>query len=312
VELVVAAVEHTGLHRRIRFWKGRPAGFDCAPALEIAANTLYTVRLRPEHLLSPPASAALVDLTVDLPLPLHVSVTFRAARAGALHGIAGWFVARLSAHVTMTNSPLSAERMFRRQVFFPIGEPVPIGAGTTIDVSMRILPADSMYTWAVCVEPPGGPPVTFQHTTLRGMLLGREDLARTNPAHRPTLTRPGLARLSVLPSATVATRLPRSNVPSTRSSAICSTRRPRPRYSWPQSSRATVSEGGDTQSGQSTVTVTGDSHRGEYSCHSGRKCNTGLEPASEHASTGEARRQCIPAGHHIVLRPGTLKGACPG
>ncbi len=98
----------------------------------------------------------------------------------------------------MTNSPLSAERIYRRQVFFPIAEPVPIQAGAAIDVSMRILPADTMYAWEVRVEPVSGPPVTFRHTTLRGMLLAREDLAHTNPAHRPRLTSAGVARLTVL------------------------------------------------------------------------------------------------------------------
>jgi protein arginine N-methyltransferase 1 len=198
VELVVAPVEHPGLHGRLRFWNSRPADFDFTSAVEIAANTGYPVRLKPEHLLSPPVSAATLDLTIDQPLSLQVSGALRASRDGVLHGIAGWFVARLSPHVTMTNSPLSAECIYRRQVFFPIQEPVPIGAGATIDVSMRILPSDTMYAWDVRVEPLSGPPVTFRHTTLRGMLLAREDLAHTNPAHRPTLTPAGVARLAVL------------------------------------------------------------------------------------------------------------------
>jgi len=198
LELVVAPVEHAGLHGRLRFWKGRPADFDCTPAFDVAANTGYSVRLRPEHLLSAPVSAATLDLTVEHPLPLRVSGALRASRDGVLHGIAGWFVARLSPLVSMTNSPLSVERIYRRQVFFPIEAAVPIEAGATIDVSMRILPADTMYAWEVRVGPLAGPPVTFRHTTLRGMLLAREDLARTNPAHRPALTRPGVARLTVL------------------------------------------------------------------------------------------------------------------
>jgi protein arginine N-methyltransferase 1 len=186
------------MHGRLRFWKGRPAGLDWTPAVEIAANTGYPARVRPEHLLSPPVSAAMLDLTVDHPLPLRASGTVQASRAGVLHGIAGWFVARLSPHVTMTNSPLSAERIYRRPVFFPIETAVPIEAGATIEVSMRILPADTMYAWEVRVTPITGPPVTFRHTTLRGMLLAREDLAHTDPAHRPVLTRPGVARLTVL------------------------------------------------------------------------------------------------------------------
>jgi hypothetical protein len=154
--------------------------------------------LRPEHLLSPPVSAAALDLAGDRASPLRLTGALRASRAGVLHGIAGWFVARLSPGVTMTNSPLAADRIFRRQIFFPIGEPVRIDAGTAVDVSMRILPADTMYAWDVRVAPETRPAVTFHHSTLRGMLLAREDLALTNPAHRPTLTRPGVARLAVL------------------------------------------------------------------------------------------------------------------
>jgi precorrin-6B methylase 2 len=198
LELVVALVEHAGLSERVGFWKGRPADLDVAPAVDVAANTGYPARLRPEHLLSAPVSTATLDLTGDPPLPLQLTGALRASRDGVLHGIAGWFVARLSPGVTMTNSPLSAERIFRRQVFFPIGEPVPIDAGTAVDVTMRILPADTMYAWDVRVVPPVGAPVAFHHTTLRGMLLGREDLVLTNPAHRPALTRPGVARLTVL------------------------------------------------------------------------------------------------------------------
>ncbi len=196
--LVVAAVEHSGLHGRLRFWKGHPADFDCTPAFEVAANTGYSARLRPEHVLSAPVTATTLDLMVDHTLPLNFSASLRASRAGVLHGIAGWFEARLSPSVTMTNSPLSAERMFRRPVFFPIADAVPIDAGAAINVTMRILPADTMYAWDVRVEPSSGPPVTFRHSTLRGMLLAREDLARTNPAHRPVLTRSGVARLTVL------------------------------------------------------------------------------------------------------------------
>ena len=139
--------------------KDRPADFDCTPAFEVAANTGYPARLRPEHVLSAPVTATTLDLMVDHPLPLKFSAPLRASRAGVLHGIAGWFEARLSPSVTMTNSPLSAERIFRRPVFFPIADAVPIDAGAAIDVTMRILPADTMYAWDVrvdAVERPAG------------------------------------------------------------------------------------------------------------------------------------------------------------
>ena len=198
LELMVAPVEHARLHNRLRFWKGRPADFDCTPAAEVAANTGYPVRLQPEHLLSPPASTAVVDLTTDVSLPVQASGRFSASRAGVLHGIGGWFVARLSPHVTMTNSPLAADRIYRRQVFFPIEEAVTVEPGTSIDISIRILPSDLIYAWDVQVAPVSGAPLRFRHATLRGMLLTREDLQRTHPGFRPVLTRPGDARLTVL------------------------------------------------------------------------------------------------------------------
>ena len=198
LELVIAAVEHPGLHGRLRFWKTRPADFDFSAALDVAANTGYPARLRPEHLLSTPVTAATLDLMVEPSLPLHLSGTLRASRAGVLHGIGGWFVAQLSPGVTMTNSPLSTERINRRPIFFPIENGVALEAGATVDVSMRILPADTMYAWEVRIARPSGPPLTFRHTTLRGMLLAREDLELTNPVHRPVLTPHGVARLTVL------------------------------------------------------------------------------------------------------------------
>jgi Arginine methyltransferase oligomerization subdomain/Ribosomal protein L11 methyltransferase (PrmA) len=193
LELVIAAVEHGGLRRRLEFWNGRPAGFDFTPAGTIAANTGYPIRLRPDHLLSSPAVAATIDLTTDIELPIHVRATVSADREGVLHGIGGWFVAHLSSNVTMTNSPLSADRIYRRPIFFPIERGVPVKRGTSIDVAMRILPSETMYAWEVNVGE-----ARFRHTTLRGMLLAREDLVRTNPGYVPKLTRAGEARMTVL------------------------------------------------------------------------------------------------------------------
>jgi protein arginine N-methyltransferase 1 len=198
IDLVVAPVEAGRLHRRVAFWKSRPAGFDYSAAADIAGNTGYPIRLVPADLIAAPACAARIDLMRDHELPLRLSASMLATRAGVVNGIGGWFVARLSPGVTMTNSPLSNERIFRRPVFFPIAEGVDVAAGAAIDVSMRILPSDLLYSWDVDVTGRDGVTRRFQHSTLRGMLLAREDLARTRPSHRPALTAAGEARLTVL------------------------------------------------------------------------------------------------------------------
>jgi protein arginine N-methyltransferase 1 len=198
LELSIALVENARLHGRVQFWKSRPANFDATPAFEIAANTGYPARVRPDHLLSAPATAATLDLLVEPPEPLRAAGTLQASRSGTLHGICGWFTAELSPGVTMTNAPLSKDRIFRRPIFFPIPEAVAIEAGTIVDVAMRILPANTIYTWEVRIAPVHGPATIFRQTTLRGMLMDREDLERTNPLRRPALTPRGVARLTVL------------------------------------------------------------------------------------------------------------------
>ena len=117
LELVIGAVQLAALHERVTFWATRPAGFDFAPALEVAATTGYPARVRAEHVISAPVVAGTVDLMAEPVLPINISATLVVARDGFLHGIAGWFVAHLSAAVTMTNSPLSADRIRRRPVF---------------------------------------------------------------------------------------------------------------------------------------------------------------------------------------------------
>jgi precorrin-6B methylase 2 len=199
LDLSVAPVEHARLHRRVTFWRNRPAGFDYGAAADAAANAPYGVRLRSPSLLAEPARVAALDLTIEQPLPLNVSGVWHASRDGILHGLAGWFVAHLSPRVTMTNSPVSGERVNRRQLFFPLAEAVPIRAGTRLEVSMRILPgADLTYAWDLEVSPTTGAPIVLHHSTLRGLLVSKEDLRRTHPQHRPALTNRGAARLATL------------------------------------------------------------------------------------------------------------------
>jgi type I protein arginine methyltransferase len=194
LELVLAAIEHPRVHDRLTFWSGKPANFDFGAAAEIASNSTAYVRLRPEHLLSAPVSAGTIDLTRDVCMPIRLSATFHASRTGTLHGIAGWFVATLSPNVTMTNSPVAGDRIRRRQVCFPIRESVAVQAGEHVNVTLEILPTEGVYSWEVQIAPS----VRLRQTTLHGLLLSRDDLVRTNPAHRPVRSALAEAELTTL------------------------------------------------------------------------------------------------------------------
>ncbi len=205
IGLVVAPVECGELFGQVDFWGRTPAGYDFRPALAIAANTGYPARFDPAHLLGAPARAISVRLSTASTAALGAEVVLVAARPGALHGIGGWFEAQLSPGVTLTNSPLAARPIFRRQVFFPIARPVALEEHDQIGVRLRILPAAGVVSWTVDVRDGRagrGPAPTskgrFAHSTFQGMLLCKEDLERTDLQFVPRLSPWGEARRSVL------------------------------------------------------------------------------------------------------------------
>jgi SAM-dependent methyltransferase len=198
LELWVAPVESPELFAQVEFWKTAPGGFDFQPARSWAANTGYPAKLRGEQLLGDPAAGLSLDLSRPSLGKLALAATVSVTRAGTLHGVGGWFSARLSPSVTMSNSPLAAAPIKRRNVFFPIDEPVSVAPGDQVKVDMRILPRDTMVRWDVELWRGGARQARFSHSTFHGMLLSAEDLRRTHPGFVPKLTAWGQARLTVL------------------------------------------------------------------------------------------------------------------
>jgi hypothetical protein len=205
IDLMVAPVEHEEQWRQVEFWNQRPAGFDFQSARKIAANTGYPLKLQPQHLL---ASAGMIATLATEACPgsiAGIESMMEIERAGTLHGIGGWFCAQMSPRVTMSNGPLDANRIGRRNVFFPLDNPVAVVKGDRVRVTMTIQPSDVMVTWKVEVydqrsmtQSQSVPKARFMHSTFQGMLLCEEDLARERPGFVPALTPRGEARRSIL------------------------------------------------------------------------------------------------------------------
>lgn len=207
LDLYVCPIEFESMWTHVDFWSSAPAGFDFRPARSLAANTGYPVKFAPEHLLGVPEVVWSLDPSSYDGRPLSLRAQLHVTRPGTLHGIGGWFVAQLSPHVTMSNSPLVAQRINRRNVFFPLDRPIAVQKDDLVFVSMYILPTQVVVSWNVEVwrTDPHDPThskktklAQFSHSTLNGMLISREDLQRTKPTSVPTLNPWGRARLTVL------------------------------------------------------------------------------------------------------------------
>jgi len=207
IELWVAPVECPQIWGQIEFWESAPAGFNFGPVRSWAASIGYPVAYGPDQLLAASALGASLDLSTATASPFKFQVRSRVTRAGTLHGIGGWFSAKLSKDITMTNSPLVAGRIDRDNVLFPIDRPVQVEEGDEIDIRMHIVPKDSMVTWQLEVwsgsagKGSGASRVSkgsFANSTWKAKVVCREDYERTRPDFGPKLLPKAEALLFVL------------------------------------------------------------------------------------------------------------------
>lgn len=199
ISMFVAPVERVDMASQVRFWDAPRAGFDLSPALAWAVNTGYPVTLDAGDLLGDPVEMVTAPTAVSPRPGFRADIELRIERAGTLHGLGGWASARLSPGVTMTNSPLAAERIGRRNVFLPIATPLTVAKGDSVRVRLSVQPMEQMVSWSVEAEASGrGPSRRQTHSTLLGMLLSRDDLVRSNPDFVPALTPRGAGRLTTL------------------------------------------------------------------------------------------------------------------
>ncbi|HEV2170011.1 MAG TPA: 50S ribosomal protein L11 methyltransferase [Candidatus Binatus sp.] len=199
VDLFTVPVEAPETWAEVDFWKKSPAGFNFDRAYNIAVNTGHPVKYRPDQILGKPEVVATVDVSRDTAAILEGEASSVVRRSGTMHGIAGWFEARLSPSVTMSNSPLREDVINRRSVFFPVDPPTAVHAGDSVRVKMWISPPDTLVNWRVeLADRDGTVRRKFSHSTFAGMLVCPEDLAKSRPDYVPKLTSWGMARRSVV------------------------------------------------------------------------------------------------------------------
>ncbi len=198
VETWIAPVEQPALHADVDFWAAPVAGFDMSAVRRSAANTGYPCTFEPAQLLAPGAIGARWEYRAGDASFARGTASFSVARSGVFHGVAAWFVAQLSPSVTMTNAPGAPDRIKRRNAFLPLEAPVPVEAGDVIDVTLTLRPVDFVVSWSVRCLRAGREIGATQQSTLRGMLLEREDLLSSAEHSKPLLNRWAAARASII------------------------------------------------------------------------------------------------------------------
>ncbi|HUA35241.1 MAG TPA: 50S ribosomal protein L11 methyltransferase [Candidatus Binataceae bacterium] len=182
----------------VKFWSTHPGGFDFSSVSKIAANTVYPITAKHLKPLSITADLLTLDV-VGAPSAFDAQAMTRVSRAGVIHGLGGWFRARLSPSVTMTNNPVVSRRINRSCAFMPLDEPWRVAKGDRLQIAINVTPQQHLVTWKVRLfDRKGVEKLRATQSSLRGMLMTADAVARTNPRNAPRLTPWGEARRTVI------------------------------------------------------------------------------------------------------------------
>ena len=171
-------------------WRNRTHGLDLRPVEEMLANTWRRVRLTPELLLSNSECLATLDYQ-ELSQPnLDVEAIWTARKAGTGHGLCVWFDSELTDGVSFSNAPGQPHAIYA-QAFFPFVSPVALSTGGSISVRLQATLVGDDYLWSWTS-------LGRTQSTLHGVPLGTQHLAKGAAGHVPVLTTEGEVDLYVL------------------------------------------------------------------------------------------------------------------
>ena len=199
VALWVAPVESPGVRARVDFWSAPVEGLSFGSASPIARSTGYPHAFQSHELLA--AGQCITGARFDgelIPVLLHGRVDTCLSRSGTIDGIAGWFSSELADNIELTNAPGHPQRINRRNVFFPLSEPVDGAAGDRISMTMSIRPEWLIVRWLVEVWRGDRLVHRTDTSTFTGMLLSKRNIERVHPEFMPALTEAGRARRTVV------------------------------------------------------------------------------------------------------------------
>ena len=206
VSLFVAPVELDQTYdQEVNFWARDIYGLDFSPVQRAAKNNIYPLRLEPGSLLADPVLAKEILLAeVETP-QVHCDLSLSIVRSGVLHGLVGWFASKLTNDIILSNEPGSKTTNYA-QAFLPVNCPVPVEQGDWIRVVIDSYDG-AAWKWQVEIEKPSkvldsypDQKMKFDHSTLWGFPLSKEELYKSSSNYAPSLCRSGEAESFVLSS----------------------------------------------------------------------------------------------------------------
>jgi type I protein arginine methyltransferase len=194
IVLQVAAVRSAACRAKAEAWSAEPIPEEYRWLREYGVNIRHSYDFTADEIASAASELGTIDLREDCPDSFSFCASLTIDRAGELDGLAGWFACEIAEDVWMTNSPLAEDKLQRAQVFLPFGDPLSVGAGDTVEVTISARHENALITWSARVARTGQ---TVRQSTWKSTILHPAD--KVPDAERiPRLSELGAARKTVL------------------------------------------------------------------------------------------------------------------
>jgi hypothetical protein len=139
VKQFVCPVVADRIHRELTVWDGVGFGLDLAIGKAMSLNNAYVRVMQPGELLDGGRSAVLwdtVDFARDAKSTRKGEARWPVNAALTVYGFATWWEASLAPGIVLSTAP-DAARTHWEQLYFPLLEPLALGAGDAVTISLR-------------------------------------------------------------------------------------------------------------------------------------------------------------------------------
>jgi len=195
IDLLIAPVESDECRNLVHRWRDDSVPDEYSWVGTPAANSKYAIDLKPDNLLSDPATIATLELGTEAGPFLSWQTDVTCTHDATLDGILGWFDCTLADGIHMSNSPAADDSLSRPQAFLPLDEPISVSAGQQLRVTIMARHFDNVIAWVVECPETGQ---RYSQTTFNGLLLDKSSLNQTRPDRVAQLSPRGRARQVVL------------------------------------------------------------------------------------------------------------------
>lgn len=194
IRLMIAGVQSSKCRGKLKAWTAAqiPREYRWLRAWEINAKQQHMFDV--PDFRTAPGELGTIDLRQENPEHFSFSISLKATTSGLLDGLAGWFECELADDVWMTNSPFSAERINREQVFLGFDEPMEVASGDVLEANIAFRHGEHLIAWGLTNPRTGN---SEKRSNWNSAPLS--NLRKDRPGNRvPALNRMGRARKILL------------------------------------------------------------------------------------------------------------------